>query len=284
MTEFGELLRHARAYKGVSLREAERATKINRHHLAALEREEFDDLPPLIYARGIVRNYAQYLGLDPVAVLAMFEEIHGQRSGGFRVVPAVKPLDIPSHWAPNFAIIAFMVVMSAVIFAWLYSAYFAPPDVVPTTTTTQGQVTLGAEGAGSAPAATATMTPLQGGGAATPQSTATATATATTVATATPTEVATATATPTITPSPTPSEHQFAITVTNHVWVNVTVDGQEVLSTDLPAGTSRGFKGQTMTVSSGNAAYILVSVDGVDQGALGTSWDASKTYPTESSP
>lgn len=119
MSEFGELLRHARSYKGVSLREAERATKINRHHLAALEREEFEELPPLIYARGIVRNYAQYLGLDPVAVLALFEEVHGQRSGGFRVVPATKPLNIPSHWAPNFAIIAFMVIMSAVIFAWL---------------------------------------------------------------------------------------------------------------------------------------------------------------------
>src|SRR5690606_40621480 len=97
MSEFGELLRHARSYKGVSLREAERATKINRHHLAALEREEFEELPPLIYARGIVRNYAQYLGLDPVAVLALFEEVHGQRSGGFRVVPSTKPLNIPSH-------------------------------------------------------------------------------------------------------------------------------------------------------------------------------------------
>jgi peptidyl-prolyl cis-trans isomerase D len=40
----------------------------------------------------------------------------------------VKTTEVPSHWAPNFAIIAFMVIMSAVIFAWMYSAYFAPPD------------------------------------------------------------------------------------------------------------------------------------------------------------
>src|SRR5688572_8312637 len=98
MSDFGELLRHARAYRGVTLRDAERATRINRNHLAALEKEEFSDLPPLIYARGIVRTYAEYLGLDPIAVLAHFEEIHGQHSGGFQVVPAVKPLNIPSHW------------------------------------------------------------------------------------------------------------------------------------------------------------------------------------------
>lgn len=121
MAVFGDTLRQARAYKGVTLKEAEQATRINRHHLSALEDENFGVLPPLIYQRGIVRNYATYLDLDPGKLLGMFEEARG---GGAStdLVAAVKPLDMPNHWAPNFAIIAFMVVMSAIVFAWVYSA------------------------------------------------------------------------------------------------------------------------------------------------------------------
>lgn len=274
MSEFGELLRHARSYKGVSLREAERATKINRHHLAALEREEFEELPPLIYARGIVRNYAQYLGLDPVAVLALFEEVHGQRSGGFRVVPATKPLNIPSHWAPNFAIIAFMVIMSAVIFAWLYSAYFAPQDAPPTEPA--GIVGL------ASPTASAEASPTGSEGGSITIATPTTEPTPTPVPEPTVPAVAeTPTEEPTPTPEPTPvsTTHTFAVTATSSVWVQVTVDGQVVFSDVLPGGETRVFEGEQMYVTAGNAPFIQVAVDGVDQGLLGETWDASRTYP-----
>ncbi|HUZ01058.1 MAG TPA: RodZ domain-containing protein [Thermomicrobiaceae bacterium] len=262
MAEFGELLRHARAYKGVSLREAERATKINRHHLASLEREEFSELPPLIYARGIVRNYAQYLGLDPVAVFALFEEVHGQRSGGFRVVPATKPLSIPSHWAPNFAIIAFMVVMSAVIFAWIYSAYFAPSDVTPTPSSA---LVTGTPGAGIALLATPTPEIAQGGAVVTP--------------TPSPTPTTAPTPTPAAAATPIPSVHQFAISTARTVWVDVTVDGKSAWSGNIAPGTTKSFQGKQMHVGSGNSAYVDVSVDGVYQGAVGKTWNATQTYP-----
>ena len=71
MGVFGDTLRQARAHKGVTLREAEVATRINRHWLLALEEEHFDQLPALIYQRGIVRNYATYLNLDPAKLLQM---------------------------------------------------------------------------------------------------------------------------------------------------------------------------------------------------------------------
>jgi cytoskeleton protein RodZ len=131
MGVFGDTLRQARAYKGVTLKEAEQATRINRHHLAALEEENFGVLPPLIYQRGIIRNYATYLDLDPGKLLGMFEEARGGETTS-ELVAAVKPLNMPSHWAPNFAIIAFMVVMSAIVFAWAYSAYFASSEATST--------------------------------------------------------------------------------------------------------------------------------------------------------
>lgn len=136
MAGFGETLRQARAHKGVTLREAEQATRINRHHLAALEDENFSALPPLIYQRGIVRNYAVYLELDASNMLTRFEEAHGELSPSSPVGAAsVPPIDMPSHWAPNFAIIAFAVVLSAIVFAWGYSIWVTP-------STTDGDTTL----------------------------------------------------------------------------------------------------------------------------------------------
>src|SRR5918996_1027854 len=131
MGVFGDTLRQARVSKGVTLREAEQATRINRHHLSALEEEDFAVLPPLIYQRGIVRNYSAYLDLDPGKSLVMFEDARGGDSAA-DLVAAVKPLDMPRHWSPNFAIIAFMVVMGPVIFAWVYSFSFTQPPVAST--------------------------------------------------------------------------------------------------------------------------------------------------------
>lgn len=132
MAGFGETLRQARAHKGVTLREAEQTTRINRHHLAALEDENFSALPPLIYQRGIVRNYAVFLELDPSKLMSMFEEAHGITSTSSRSgVAAAPPIDMPSHWAPNFAIIGFAVVLGAILFAWGYSIYVAPANEDP---------------------------------------------------------------------------------------------------------------------------------------------------------
>jgi len=132
MAGFGDTLQQARARKGVTLKEAEQSTRINRQHLSALENEQFEALPPLIYQRGIVRNYAVYLDLDPAKMLALFEEAHGTIAApsprGVSGVDTVPPIDMPSHWAPNFAIIAFSVVLGAILFAWVYSAYVAPSD------------------------------------------------------------------------------------------------------------------------------------------------------------
>jgi len=60
----GDRLRDAREAKGVDLFRVERDTKIRHKFLAALEDGDFVDLPGDVYARGFLRNYASYLGLD----------------------------------------------------------------------------------------------------------------------------------------------------------------------------------------------------------------------------
>lgn len=126
MGVFGDTLRQARAHKGVTLREAEVATRINRHWLLALEEEHFDQLPALIYQRGIVRNYASYLNLDPAKLLQLFVEARGDRPiNEPAVIAQPQTLATAGSFVPNFAVIAFVVVAMGAMFAWGYSAYFA---------------------------------------------------------------------------------------------------------------------------------------------------------------
>ncbi|MGD0861521.1 MAG: helix-turn-helix domain-containing protein [Candidatus Limnocylindrales bacterium] len=58
-------LRAAREARGIDLYRVERDTKIRVKFLAALEEGQYSELPAEVYARGFLRNYASYLGLDP---------------------------------------------------------------------------------------------------------------------------------------------------------------------------------------------------------------------------
>ena len=64
MFEIGYSLRAARERQGIGLPEAELATKIRAKYIRALEEEDFEALPADTYARGFLRTYADYLGLD----------------------------------------------------------------------------------------------------------------------------------------------------------------------------------------------------------------------------
>lgn len=60
----GSTLREARKRRKVELSEVEAATKIRRAYLRAIEADDWEALPGDAYARGFVRTYAGYLGLD----------------------------------------------------------------------------------------------------------------------------------------------------------------------------------------------------------------------------
>jgi cytoskeleton protein RodZ len=62
--QIGPLLEKKRVEKGLSLKEAEQATKIRTRYLKGLEREDPTALPDPVYARGFLKTYANFLGLD----------------------------------------------------------------------------------------------------------------------------------------------------------------------------------------------------------------------------
>ena len=73
----GAALRRAREIRGITLDGAARDTKLRPEQLEALEGESFDDLGDAVYARAMLRTYAQYLGLKPDRVLSVYAK-HGE--------------------------------------------------------------------------------------------------------------------------------------------------------------------------------------------------------------
>lgn len=65
----GPLLRERREAMGVTLAEAEVATRIRQKYLAALEADEWDLLPGEVVGRGFLRNYSTYLGLEATEMI-----------------------------------------------------------------------------------------------------------------------------------------------------------------------------------------------------------------------
>ena len=74
MASIGQELKRERELRGVSLKEIADSTKINLRFLRALEEERFDILPEQFFTRGIIRTYANYLGLDEQSVLNTYIE------------------------------------------------------------------------------------------------------------------------------------------------------------------------------------------------------------------
>jgi cytoskeletal protein RodZ len=93
----GEMLQAARERKGVDLYRAERDTKIRLKYLAALEDDALAELPPPVYTKGFIRNYALYLGLEPDDVIERWrDQLQVQRRQERVIVaPPPRPLAAP---------------------------------------------------------------------------------------------------------------------------------------------------------------------------------------------
>ena len=68
---FGQILAAKRGERGLSIEQAAAATRIRAHYLSALESGELGRLAAPVYAKGHLRTYASYLGLDPEPLVAM---------------------------------------------------------------------------------------------------------------------------------------------------------------------------------------------------------------------
>jgi cytoskeleton protein RodZ len=236
-TNFGETLQRARMARGLSIADAERALKIRPAYLSALEEERFDALPPRAYAKGFIRSYAGFLGIDPEPLLAIYEQVQpAPRESG---APPVVDIPIEPAVAPSplrrFITYAIVVVGIAVV-ALLYGFYakiseFArsspPPSAAVTPSPNQG-VGVPPEAPRGGPGVAPAPGPGQGGGL------------------------------------------MLAVAVKERSWVRVEVDGEEVFSGVLDEGHAQTWQGKKrISIRVGNAGGVEVTFNGQPLGPLG---------------
>lgn len=80
MSEIGEVLRKAREEKGLRLVDVQEKTMIRTKYLKAMEEDDYSSLPEDVYARGFLRSYARFLGVDPGPLLEEYDRRKALRS------------------------------------------------------------------------------------------------------------------------------------------------------------------------------------------------------------
>lgn len=266
MTEtVGQTLRQAREARGISLAEAEEATKVRQKFLEALEQDDFQRLPGEVYRRGFLKSYAIYLGLDPEPLLARYRAQRGAPAEEQKAAPEVSPPSAPpapAAAAPiqplarplgpttpfNAAIVWVPLLVIALLVAGFlaYQRYGQPYG--------QRLVTLFTR---ATPTPTATFQ--------VPSSTSTPAPTPTWNV-----EPETPTATPALTPTPAPPGIVVDVRVLDRVWLRVTVDDAVAFEGILEPVTVRSWSGRNrVAIKSGVPGSTYVTVNGEYKGAMG---------------
>ena len=87
----GTILGRARQRQGIDLTQVEKATRISREHIVAIEENDIQSLPERAYVLGFIKTYATFLGLDAETCMRRFKDEH------------VKPEDPARQIYSNFA-------------------------------------------------------------------------------------------------------------------------------------------------------------------------------------
>lgn len=72
MRTVGQILKEERLKKYYTLEEVEKATKIRKELLEALEEDQYAKLPPPTFIQGFIKNYGRFLDLPVEKLLAIF--------------------------------------------------------------------------------------------------------------------------------------------------------------------------------------------------------------------
>jgi transcriptional regulator with XRE-family HTH domain len=156
MEGIGGILRDARERRGVTFEDIEESTKIKKRYLLALEMEAWDQMPGKVYAKGFLRTYARYLGVDEQSLSDLFELAMASKEPGragsshqlddraVKRKSAKRRREVDLHNKPKKSLTYVLCALSIAILAfcvWAYQnyqenddaeKYIAPPIVFPT--------------------------------------------------------------------------------------------------------------------------------------------------------
>ena len=255
----GDLLRRERERQNLSIKDIEKATSIRALYIDAIEKGEYKTLPGEVYAKGFVRNYANYLELNANEIVNAFnEEMHPQEelqeSAGSSSAEEARqeqsaernreeyrgpkitslesyPMEKKSHGVRNALMVA------AAVFVVAFAALIA----------------FGGDEEPSAPAPRAKTQTQQG---------------------QKQTEAA---------PKPAADGVEMKLSFTDRCWTEVVVDGKTEFEGTAEKGKVLTLKGKDKVhITAGNAGALNYSLNGKDMGAIGQKGEVvEKTFTKE---
>lgn len=135
----GEKLAKKRVALGFDVKDAERATKIRVKYLTMIENSDWNKLPPDVYVYGFLKNYANFLKLDPDKVVKLYMKERGLKEKIKKVKkqgedkPKPKKLKKPKIIITPKRIALFAVIFGALTIlgyiGWQVSILAAPPKL-----------------------------------------------------------------------------------------------------------------------------------------------------------
>jgi len=299
LAEVGAKLRLQRELLGLSLEDVERHTHIRAHYLQALEAGKLSDLPSPVQGRGMLSNYAIFMGCDPEPLLFRFAEgLQANLAARQAAQADTKPLKIRKRTSRSkslrrffsidllaggfliFFIIGF-VIWGAMRISNVSSDNEPTPTspsvaevLVPNTVVPEPDSTP-------QPGSDLSPTPATEEFS---QGTPTLEQSVEVVATQLPAELPQITPTSTLPPFDA-SSVQVYIVIRQRGWVRVTVDGQVELEGRVLPGSAYLFSGNELVVIlTGNAAALQVYFNQQDQGVLGQFGEVVKRAYSPSGP
>lgn len=134
MRTVGEILKEEREAKFYSLDEVEKATKIRKELLEALEADDYNRLPPSTFVQGFIKNYARFLNLDAQKLLAVYRREFSDKKHPPQVMDAfANPLEktkLQFTPAKLLGLVVVLVVISFFVYLWTQYRQFALPPTL----------------------------------------------------------------------------------------------------------------------------------------------------------
>jgi cytoskeletal protein RodZ len=259
----GRTLREQREVLGLSLEDVEKYTHLRGFYLKALEAGEFDRLPSPVQGRGMLSNYAEFLGMNPEPLLLKFAEGLQARLAERKASQPARPRPAPGPKSPPSRMRRFfsteLILGGALVLLLAGFALWAAIRIY----TLQGEQ----QPAPTPPpiAAVLLVTPSE-----TPSPTVVP-PTATIGPPVIPTQQATeGTAQPTLLPPATSLSVQVYITVRQRAWMRVLVDGEVEFEGRVIPGSAYQYTGEDkVEILTGNGAALQVFYNSFDLGPIG---------------
>lgn len=282
--EIGQRLRAQRELLGLTLEDVERHTHIREHYLKALEAGDLVGLPSPVQGKGMLTNYAHFLGLETESVLLRFADgLQAQLAARQKARPAARrtegqavarPALLRRLFSVDLLVVAFLVIFLVAFTAWATLQIYTIRTGAKPTPTGPSIVDVLLPSATLPTEDLLSPTPTVPGQAVTPGSTVSpeplTTSISETVTLQPGTAAVQAGTAAVLTPVFGASPLQVYVIASERAWMKVTVDDKVVFEGRVLAGSAYPFGGnERIVLETGNGAGLDVIFNQQELGTLG---------------